>query len=136
MRSKSLTVAILLSLTPSSHGFAQGAHGGRVLQNSNRSAEVMINPTSRSVTVYVKRTSEGTPQAVSVTLYDAEGKAATFDVSAVSSASRDFAAYAGKIPGPPKAGGELSFSDQSAVGIELRIPLSKNKTEVLKSTPP
>jgi hypothetical protein len=109
-----------------------GNHGGRVLRNTHRVAEVSVSPRERSVTVYLDRNPEGNPRAVEITLYDENHKPFTFELNALSFKTPGATAYRGTLPPGLNLGQGLSPGNQSHMGLELRIPLSKGAPEVLR----
>jgi hypothetical protein len=102
------------------------------LQGGNRSAIVTLDPPTKNITVRLTRPeqepADETPESIEVTLFGENENPLTFELkaqqSAPGAASSRQSTYQGRVP---QAGPSLSLGQQSSIGIELKIPLSRNK---------
>lgn len=111
-----------------------------ILQSDTHNASVTLDSSHSQVTVKLLRANEESPSSVQLTFWDQNSKPLTLELKALpspESATSEFLTYTGTLPArlaTPTAGGSasLSPSQQSFVGIELRIPLSKGGADTLR----
>lgn len=111
-----------------------GSHGGWLLSNGFRDAEVTIREKTSKIEVYLLRESNESPSEVVLTLFDEKDRPLTFELQAIPYQDPSLSAYQGSFnPLLDSLPGKFPFG--SYFGIELRIPLSKGAPDVLRSEP-
>lgn len=114
-----------------------GTHGGKVLSNGSTKAEVSIHSDSKKVKVYIQRDTPDKPKQVVLTLFDEKNRPFSFELKAAPSEDPHLSIFQGSLTtGSSTTPGSLPkgiFSVAPQMGIELSIPLSKGKSEILTS---
>lgn len=124
--------ALTLSSSHASPEAQMGPHGGRVLSNGTRTAEIRIEEKSQTVDVFVSPYKGGESNSVHVTLHDSKKQPVTVVLKAVSGSPGDTGHFQGSLGSSVDRFGILKTS---AMGIEIRIPFTQGKDAVLKSSP-
>lgn len=104
----------------------------QALTNGAESAEFQFQQETGRIWIRLLRKERSYPSAVELRLLRPDAPPLILQLQPLSPASKD-PTYSGSIP---QAGGSLSPTAQSFVGIELRIPWSRKKITVLHSTGP
>jgi hypothetical protein len=127
--------ALLASpLPPAAMGAPSGDRASKVVaRNEGSEAEIRIDSARNFVTAHIGSPRGEGQKAIEITFYDKDHQALTFELKALSTPAGSPAAYGGRLdPAALSRTQSLAWTQQSFVGIELRIPLSKGKAEVLK----
>ncbi len=112
--------AFAVAASPSEQGTA------RIVRSESRSAEVRID-SGRRATVYLRHSDGVSPARVELTLFDGKRRPTVLELSALPPERPGVSIYGAPMPGRPGQASTPSF-----VGIELRVPLSKGGSDLLK----
>ncbi len=112
-----------------------GSHGGQVISNGVRSAEVIISEKNSKVRVYLLREEKENPTGVLLTLFDQENHTLSFELKAIPQNNSPLLTYQGSL-NSNQGQTPWSLPASSYFGIELKIPLSKGKPEILRFQAP
>jgi hypothetical protein len=118
--------------------FGEQPFGG-FFKNESRTAELQIN--HDRIDLRLSRDTDDNPLAVLLTFFDQSNSSTTLELKSLSPPNlKDTTVmdYTGTLLGghaPGEGSGNLSPSQQSFIGIEVRIPLSRGEPEVIRLNP-
>ena len=118
------SLGLIAALTLHSGAAEQSLH--KILKSGTRTAEVQIDRSK--VTVRLSPNFENNPSSVLFSFYDENNRPVTLELKSLSATNFE-------EPGVSSYGASsasLTPSQQSFIGIELRIPLSQGEPEVLR----
>ena len=124
-----LVFALLVPLKASPGELLMTGKANQVwLTDGSPNVEVRIEPSKKKVSVSVTSAAAARPEALQFIFYDQEGNQTTLKLYAIQPLAKPGqygGVWADHSPGPPP---------ENAIGFELRIPLEKRRSKVLRSS--